>query len=265
MTDLRVLSLGAGVQSTTVALMIEAGEIPMVDCAIFADTMQEPSSVYTHLEWLKKQLSFPVYTTSIGDLKKDIINAVSGNKFLSIPLFTVNKQTGKKGLLRRQCTREYKISPVNQKVRELLGLKKGEKRKNGTEVEMLMGISLDEPSRMRTNIIKYIKNVYPLIEKRMSRQDCLDWMNKNNFPKPPRSACTFCPFHSDTEWLDIKQNKKEWDDVVELDYFIRNGTKQSSNEVFLHHSCKPIDQVDLSKEPDQLNMFENECSGGCGL
>ena len=154
---------------------------------------------------------------------------------------------------------------MNQKVRELLGLKKYQKRKKDTKVEMLMGISTDEPTRMRTNIVDYIQNIYPLIEKRMSRQDCLDWMQKNNYPKPPRSACTFCPFHSDTEWLEIKQNKKEWQEVIELDYLIRNGTKQSENEVFLHHSCKPIDLVNLSEKPDQLNLFENECSGGCGL
>jgi 3'-phosphoadenosine 5'-phosphosulfate sulfotransferase (PAPS reductase)/FAD synthetase len=61
MKTLRVLSLGAGVQSTTLALMIEKGEIPMVDAAIFADTGAEPKEVYTHLEWLKKQLSYPVH------------------------------------------------------------------------------------------------------------------------------------------------------------------------------------------------------------
>ena len=33
-TDLRILSLGAGVQSSTLALMIEKGEVPMVDAAI---------------------------------------------------------------------------------------------------------------------------------------------------------------------------------------------------------------------------------------
>jgi hypothetical protein len=38
-TLLRVISLGAGVQSTTMALMAARGEIaPMPDCAIFADT-----------------------------------------------------------------------------------------------------------------------------------------------------------------------------------------------------------------------------------
>lgn len=62
---LRVLSLGAGVQSTTMALMAAHGEIgPMPDCAIFADTGWEPKSVYDHLEWLMSPnvLPFPVYS-----------------------------------------------------------------------------------------------------------------------------------------------------------------------------------------------------------
>ena len=77
----------------------------------------------------------------------------------------------KKGLLRRQCTSNYKINPVNQKVRNLLGLAKGEKRKKGTNVEMIMGISTDEIYRVKTNPIKYITNVYPLIDKKISRNE----------------------------------------------------------------------------------------------
>ena len=51
---LRVLSLGAGVQSTTLALLAVRGEIgPMPDCAIFADTGWEPRAVYEHLTWLR--------------------------------------------------------------------------------------------------------------------------------------------------------------------------------------------------------------------
>lgn len=47
---LRILSLGAGVQSTTLALMAAHGEIgAMPDCAIFADTGWEPKAVYEHL------------------------------------------------------------------------------------------------------------------------------------------------------------------------------------------------------------------------
>jgi 3'-phosphoadenosine 5'-phosphosulfate sulfotransferase (PAPS reductase)/FAD synthetase len=56
------LSLGAGVQSSTLALMAARGEIgPMPKAAIFADTQAEPESVYRWLDWLEKQLPFPVH------------------------------------------------------------------------------------------------------------------------------------------------------------------------------------------------------------
>ena len=51
---LRVLALGAGVQSSYLLLASCAGELPRLDCAIFADTMNEPDAVYTHLDWLTK-------------------------------------------------------------------------------------------------------------------------------------------------------------------------------------------------------------------
>ena len=118
---LKILSLGAGVQSSTLALMIVKGELPMVDAAIFADTMGEPKAVYEWLVWLEKQLNFPLYKVSKGDLRKNIINAVNGTyKFMSVPFYTKNPITNKKGLLFRQCTADYKILPVNKKVRELL-------------------------------------------------------------------------------------------------------------------------------------------------
>jgi len=275
-TKLRVLSLGAGVQSSTLALMIEKKEIPMVDCAIFADTKGEPQAVYDHLSWLIKQLSYPVYKVSWRNLKQDILDASQGNyKAFTAPFFTLDPTTGKKGMLRRQCTADYKIKPIVKKVRELLGLKKGEKRKEGTQVEMLMGISIDEVSRMKPNHLKYITNIYPLVEKRMSRINCKEWTKKHNYPNPPRSACTFCPFHNNEEWRIVKSVKTEWDEVVKMDSAIRSqerfkrkniGKAVINDELYLHRSCKPISEINFEKkkEDDQLNLFNEECLGYCG-
>ena len=94
---LRVLSLGAGVQSTTLALMIEKGKVPMVDCAIFADVGAEPESVYKHLDWLEKQLSYPIHRVQWRNLKDDIISASQGEyKAFTAPFFTQNINTKKK-------------------------------------------------------------------------------------------------------------------------------------------------------------------------
>ena len=274
-TSLRVLSLGAGVQSTTLALMIEKGEIPMVDGAIFADVKGEPLAVYKHLNWLKKKLSYPVYQVSWRDLKQDILDAADGKyKAFTAPFYTKNPKTGKKKMLRRQCTFMYKINPVVQEVRRLLGLKKGEKRDKNTRVEMLMGISKDEVFRVKTNRMSYITNIYPLIDKDMTRLNCLEWMSKHNYPKPPRSACTFCPYHSNEEWKEIKKNKEEWQEAIAIDKAIRHQEKhkdkfKNSNdtldELFLHRDAIPIDQVDFDKSKDnQLDMFQSECEGMCG-
>jgi 3'-phosphoadenosine 5'-phosphosulfate sulfotransferase (PAPS reductase)/FAD synthetase len=113
-----VLSLGAGVQSTTMALMVKHGDLPPVDCAIFADTGWEPKHVYAHLDWLETVLPYPVHRVSAGNLRTDTLNRSkpSAGRIAAVPWFMSNG-----GIGRRQCTKEYKIRPLQRKVRELLG------------------------------------------------------------------------------------------------------------------------------------------------
>ena len=56
---MRILSLGAGVQSSTLALMIAHGELPPVTAAVFADTQWEPRKVYEWLDWLETEVQRP--------------------------------------------------------------------------------------------------------------------------------------------------------------------------------------------------------------
>jgi hypothetical protein len=83
---LRILSLGAGVQSTTMALMAAHGEIPMPDYAVFADTKAEPAAVYEHLRWISggNVLPFPVVTVTGGSLREGLRTP---GRFVSVPFF----------------------------------------------------------------------------------------------------------------------------------------------------------------------------------
>lgn len=262
----RIISLGAGVQSSTVALMVEHGELDPVECAIFSDTGAEPQHVYDWLEELKSYLSFPVYTVMHKEgLEKDILNSVNGGRFASVPFYTESANGG--GLLRRQCTREYKIQPITKKVRELIGLKKGQRAPKEKTIEMIQGISYDEIQRMRENHLAWIQNSYPLVERRMTRYDCMKWMKERGYPEPPKSACYFCPYHDNNLWRDMKLNDPEsFNKAVELDKLIRNGTRGVKQKLYLHKSMKPLDQVDFRNEADmgQLN-FLDECEGMCGV
>lgn len=136
-----VISLGAGVQSTTLALMAAHGEIgPMPDCAIFADTGWEPKAVYAHLDWLESVLPFPVHRVTGGNLRADALTRsnTTGQRFAAVPWF-MKMPNGDAAMGRRQCTKEYKLRPIQRKVVEL---QNGKRRKGGTE--MWLGISLDE-------------------------------------------------------------------------------------------------------------------------
>ena len=76
---LNIISLGAGVQSSTMALMAAHGEItPMPDAAIFADTQNEPDSVMRWLDEMEKHLKFPVYRVTKSDLAKDALDYRDG-------------------------------------------------------------------------------------------------------------------------------------------------------------------------------------------
>ena len=92
---LTVLSLGAGVQSSTLLLMAEAGEIePRPDAAIFADTGWEPAAVYQHLDWLETQTSIPIHRVSNGrNLYDDTWNGTNktGRHITLIPIFVMAK------------------------------------------------------------------------------------------------------------------------------------------------------------------------------
>ena len=72
-----VISLGAGVQSSTMALKAGCGEFPRPDCAIFADTGYEPKSVYIYLDYLKDILQKHSNETNSNLTKKILENFVS--------------------------------------------------------------------------------------------------------------------------------------------------------------------------------------------
>lgn len=260
---LRVISLGAGVQSTTMALMAAHGEIgPMPDCAIFADTGWEPRAVYEHLRWLMSPnvLPFPVHIVSAGNIRAGAIanTNTTGQRFSSIPWF-MRSPRGKDGMGRRQCTKEYKLRPVQRKVVELMN---GKRPKGGAEV--WIGISTDEALRKKPSLVQYIVNRHVLIENNMSRRACLLWIEGRGYPRPPRSSCIGCPFHSDEEWRALAPD--EFADAVEVDRIIRRqpGIR---GEQFMHAARIPLDQVDLSTpaERGQLDLFLNECEGMCGV
>ena len=262
---LRVLSLGAGVQSTTLALLAAAGEIEQPDAAIFADTGWEPAVVYRHLDELERRLPFPVHRVSAGSLRERLLalpRETDGDRrrFAAVPFFT---EDGGMGV--RQCTKEYKLYPIRNRIKELLGIS-GPVRLHPGAVECWIGITTDEAGRMKPAREQWMVNRWPLVELGMSRIDCVTWLRRHGHPVPPRSSCLGCPYHSDDYWLHLREGSPdEWADTVAVDRAIRNASPGMTHQQYIHRSRVPLDQVQLRGDDGQLDLFDDECEGLCGV
>lgn len=270
---LTVLSLGAGVQSTVMALLAERGEYGLFhpDLAIFADTGWEPQEVYDHLEWLKSQLSYEVVTVRAGSIKESILSGTNpeGRNFLDIPVYVRNPDGGS-GVATRQCTRVYKLDPIRAYLRKRLEIQPRRRAPKATQVEMWVGISTDESARVKPSKDEWITNIYPLIENNFTRGQLLKWFNEN-YPGRylPTSSCIGCPYHSDAVWKQLKESDpKSFQDAVSVDWSLRNvPTTRGAikGEAYLHRSRVPLSEVDFSEVTSYDDQMLEECEGLCGI
>lgn len=266
---LRAMSLGAGVQSTCMALMAAHGEIdPMPDCAIFADTGDELQATLENVAWLESGnvLPFPVRRVSkdrkISDnIRKRHLEGPGGSgRFVTIPTFVANGGRGK-----RQCTREFKIEVLEKEQRALAGFLPRQ-RMPPNSVEVWIGISTDEVARAGAAFSRWAVHRFPLLEKGMSRQDCAKWLRDHDYPVPPKSACYHCPNRTNSEWRWLKENDPAaFAAACEIDSLVRNTVGMRHQE-YLHRSLKPLGEIDFSNAEDNGQGFLEFCEGGgCGL
>ena len=280
-----VLNLGAGVQSTTLYLMYLRGEIaPQIDFAIFADTGEEPAAIYRHLDWMRSLNGPPIVTVSIGKLGDDLQHGrnSTGQRFASIPAFTAAHEGRKAGIVRRQCTREYKIDPIERHIRgNILGMARGQRVPAGTMVYQSYGISMDEAGRsirIRDRLADrhWLTPVFPLLDRQMTRGDCYRWLQEFGVPhEVQKSACVFCPFKSNAEWRRLRDTDPEgWNRAVQIDTALRIPgnvvNRKMDQRLYVHASCVPLEKAVLGfdEDPNQYYLGLNwtaECAGMCGV
>jgi hypothetical protein len=281
MREYHVLNLGAGVQSTALYLMFMRGQIkPTINCAVFADTQDEPDEVYRHLNWLQSLGGPPILVRSKGSLSECLKRGENGTggRFASIPAFTL-RPDGSEGKTRRQCSSEFKIAVIQQTIRrDVMGFDPGVTPR-GVVCHQYFGISLDEAGRARRIAAakrpRYFKVAFPLVDHLVTRANCLEFLREKVPHQTPRSACVYCPFHSDEEWQRIRDNDPAgWAKAVAVDHSLRVAgnvvNRNMDQELFVHRSCVPLDQVrfkvieDPRKRQAAFN-FSSECLGVCGV
>lgn len=292
-----VLSLGGGLQSTTLLLLSLHDELPRIDFALFADTGWEREATYQNVEILREyamQFDVPIFTVKgYASVRDQALNPEHGN-FIQMPIYTKSKRTGSIGQAKRQCTTHFKIRPMRKFLRDNFG--------HRATFDQWIGISRDEALRQKPSGVKYITNKFPLLENGWDRAKCVKWLTDEGFSIPSKSSCVGCPYRSTETWLSLTE--KEMHDAIDLDEKIRDTyknsvkvikpkatkegqieafdlawfdkrnydparmVKESELEAYLHNKCVPLAEVVLMPElyPNELFDFENEeCTGMCFL
>jgi hypothetical protein len=177
-----VISYGGGVQSTAlVVLAVSEGwdvdEIVHVDL-VDAESPATREYVRYFREWLWREYGRDI--TVIGrNMYRDMLDN---------PAFTPVPWRGKRErfMLSRQCTRQYKVQPLQRYLYD----------KYDGRVGLMLGISVDEYHRMRDSSAARIEHVYPLVDRRLTRWQCRDIIERAGLAVPWKSSCWFCPYRS---------------------------------------------------------------------
>lgn len=238
---LKVLSLGWGVQSFTLAAMSALGELPKLDVLIHADTSWERAATYQRTDkwqpWLESKGMLVISASSLS-ARNPQVNKTN----INVPAYFRNAQ-GKVGQINRQCTGAWKIFIVKQLIRQemaLRGIKLGP-----DVIEQWLGISWDEATRARNSEDKYINIRWPFLEKdtRMRRGDCIKWLLEHGLEVPHKSSCTHCAYHNQNDWENQKRDAPlDWAQSVAFDASIRDLSTKRGRQLFVHRSTKPLTQ-----------------------
>jgi hypothetical protein len=248
MERIQLWSNGGGVQSAAIAGLIVTGKLPRPDYAVIIDTEREKQSTWVYLDSVIRpelaRVGLEVHRVPKSAFAT--VDLYGKNGDLLLPAFTT--QSGELGKLNTYCSNEWK-QRCSKRWAKSIGL---------TYVENWLGISADEVRRVRNHDSNWWHLRFPLVfDVRMTRRECVALVESLGWPPAPRSACWMCSNMGNPEWLEIKTNRPaEFHKAVQLDKSLR----ARDPHIYLHSSGKPLDEVDLSADESQGNLFENTCT-----
>lgn len=263
---LRCFSYGGGVQSTAALVLAAQGKIdfPTFLFANVGDDSEHPATLayirdiampYAEANNIALIELVRVQRTGAGRGRvRTIYQTLIDPEQLNVIIPARFETSGAPS--QRACTSDYKVRQIAR------WLKEHGATSNDPAIVGL-GISLDEFQRARTDSgFATHTNVYPLLDLRLTRQDCINIIADAGLPVPPKSSCWFCPYRSNVTWQQLKNETPElFKRAVELEKVISAKSMQRGKDrVFLHRRCIPLEQA----VGEQAMMFEDDdaCESG---
>lgn len=247
----QVFSHGGGTQGSAICALIVQGRLPKPDVCVIADTGREATQVWKFWDEVTKPaleaVGIPCYRVSHDWATIDLFTGANKDT-IAMPMFTQDN-AGNIGMLPKYCSNEWKRRPIERFLKRNLGYRLA---------DMWIGFSTDEATtRAKFKPNDTFRDVYPLIELGLSRQQSIEIVEQMEWGKPPRSACWMCPYRSKSEWLDLRDN---WPKDFEAAVSLERQLQRHDPNVYFHRSCVPLEKVDWSAARGET--YEPGCQSG---
>lgn len=289
---MRTFSYGGGVQSTAALVLAAQGKI---DFRIFlfsnvGDDSEHPATIrYVHEVAMPFAEAHGIELHELHRVRRDgtvetLYGRLTKEKSRSLPI-PVRMDNGAPG--NRSCTADFKIQVIGKWLKQhgAHGPKPCRahagavspdcpKCQPASPATVGVGISQDEIQRINARKSEPYENlVYPLVGipasedtgLRLRRTDCIQVIKDAGLPVPPKSACTFCPFHRPEVWHDMRRNEPElFKKACDLEDLLNARRDElGKDHVYLTRFAKPL-RVAIPDGVDLLPIFDNDdhCDNG---
>jgi len=233
-----ILSYGGGLNSSALLFYLLKNNYPL-DEVVFADTGGEVTETYEHLKFIDSYLSR-------YDIPFKIVRSKNGELY-----DTCMRRKVIPSQIWRWCTRDYKITPIYAYYRSLK-----------VHVNQYLGIAYEERKRTRDSGVKYATNLFPLVDKELTRQDCIEIIGSLDFdfPLPVRSGCLFCPFNSLSRWKEIYENHR---DLYLKAMILEENSKHFPKQRLMKLTLRSLQEKLENSEPLPKIHVKRLCSSEC--
>jgi len=199
-----IASYGGGVNSTAMIVYLVKNKFPL-DYVVFSDTGDEMPETYDYLPIMERFLTRRKIPFKIVQCRKkeSLSDKCLRRKVIPSQIW-------------RWCTRDFKVIPIHAFYRTLK-----------SHVYQYMGIDYGEFLRMKPSHVEYVTNLYPLVDHKIGREQCIKIIKKARLPIPVKSGCYFCPFNNLERWKEIYQNHP---DLYKFSINIEENGKHMPNQ-----------------------------------
>jgi len=234
-----ILSYGGGVDSTALIIFLVKNKFPL-DYVVFSDTGDEMPETYEYLEVMEKYLKRKKIPFKIVKVRSKESLSDRCLKRRVVP-----------SQIWRWCTRDMKVTPIHAFYRTFK-----------CHIYQYMGIDYDEFHRMKPAKPDYVSNLYPLVDHKIGREECVKIIKKAHLPIPVKSGCFFCPFNNMQRWKEVYDKHP---DLFKYAMKIEENGKHMPKQKLApaNYTLRKLEKEFKQNKPLPMIHVESPCGSEC--